>query len=57
MKCGKWFHSTCAGAKRLTPKLSRNVAFLNECEGNIGEGVEQEEKLCDDEETHILVTG
>ena len=30
------------------------------CEGNIGEAVEQEEKLCDEVETvnsHILVTG
>ena len=36
--------------KRVTPKFSRNVT-CRKCEGNIGEAVEQEEKLCDEVET------
>ena len=30
----------------MTPKFSRNFT-CKECDGNIGEAVEQEEKLCD----------
>ena len=33
----------------VTPKFSRNFA-CRKCEGNIGETVEQEEKLCDEVE-------
>ena len=36
--------------KRVTPKFSRNVA-CRKCERNIGEAVEQEEKLCDEVES------
>ena len=36
--------------KRVTPKFLRNCA-CRKCEGNIGEVVEQEEKLCDEVET------
>ena len=36
--------------KRLTPKASRNFTCIK-CEGNIGEIVEQEEKLCEEVET------
>ena len=31
----------------VTPKFSRNFTCIR-CEGNIGEAVEQEEKLCDE---------
>ena len=36
--------------KRVTPKFPRNF-ISRKCEGNIGEAVEQEEKLCDKVET------
>ena len=45
VQCGTWIHSRCAGVKLVTPKFSRK------CEGNIGEAVEQEEKLCNEVET------
>ena len=48
--CGKWIHGRCAGVKRVTSKFSRHFA-CRKCEGNIGEAVEQEVKLCDEEET------
>ena len=48
--CGKWIHSRCARVKMVTPKISRNYT-CRKCEGNIGEAVEQEEKLCDEVET------
>ena len=50
VQCGKWIHGRCAGVKRVTPMFSRNFT-CRKCEGNIGESVEQEEKLCDDVET------
>ena len=61
LQCGKWIQGRCAGVKRVTPKFSRNFA-CKECEGNIGEAVEQEVRLCDEVETvtgnsHIFVTG
>ena len=46
LKCSKWIHSRCAGVKRVTPKFSRNFT-CRKCEGNIGEAVELEEKLCE----------
>ena len=46
LECGKWIHGICAGVKRLTPKLRRYFTY-KKCEWNIGEAVEQEEKLCD----------
>ena len=49
-QCGKWNHGRCAGVKMVTPKFSRN-STCRKCEGNIGEAVEQEEKLCDEVET------
>ena len=50
VQCGKWIHGRCAGVRRVTPRISRNVAYRR-CIGNIGEAVEQEEKLCDEVET------
>ena len=60
LKCGKWIHCRCAGEKRVTPTISRNLT-CRKCERNIGEAFEQEEKICDEVESvrhsHILVTG
>ena len=39
-QCGKLIHSKCAGVKRVTAKLSRNLACIK-CKGNTGEAVEQ----------------
>ena len=50
VQCDKWIHCRCAGVKRVTPKFSRNFT-CRKCEGNIGEAVEQEVKLCDEVET------
>ena len=50
LQCGKWIHGRCAGMKRVTPKFSRS-STCRKCEGNIGEAVEQEVKLCDEMET------
>ena len=50
VQCGKWIHGRFATMKRVTPKFSRNPT-CRKCEGNIGEEVEQEEKLCDEVET------
>ena len=50
LQCGKWIHGRCAGMKRVTPLFSRN-STCRKCEGNIGEAVEQEKKLCDEVET------
>ena len=44
--CGKWIHGRCAGMQRITPKLLKIIH-----EENIGEAVEQEEKLCDEVES------
>ena len=38
------------GVKWVTPKFSKNFT-CKKCEWNIGEAVEQEEKLCDEVET------
>ena len=48
--CGKWIHSRGAGMKRVIPKSSRKFT-CRKCDGNIGEAVDQEEKLCDEVET------
>ena len=50
LQCGKWIHGRCVGVMRVTQKYSRNFA-CRKCEGNVGEAVEQEEKLCDEVET------
>ena len=47
LQCGNWIQGRCAGVKRVTPKFSRNIT-CRICEGNIGEAVEQEMKLCDE---------
>ena len=39
----------------MTPQFSINSMCRN-CEGNIGEAVEQEEKLCDEMETLKVFT-
>ena len=44
---GKWIHGRCAGLKSVTEKFSGNFT-CRKCEGNIGEAVEQEERLCDE---------
>ena len=41
--------------KRVTPKFSRTFACRT-CEGDIGEAVEQEERLCDEVETVMEFT-
>ena len=48
-QCGNWIHSGCAGVKRVNPMFSWNFT-CRECEQNIGEAVEQEDKLCDEVE-------
>ena len=55
LQCGKWIHGRCAGLKRVAPMFSRHFT-CRKCEGNIGEAVEQEEKLCDDVETVMEFT-
>ena len=50
LQCNKWIHDKCARLKSVTPMLSWNFACTN-YEGNIGEAVEQEERLCDGVET------
>ena len=47
VQCGKWIHCGCAEVTMVTPKFSRDF-LCRKCEGNIGEAVEQEEKLCDE---------
>ena len=43
-------HGRCARVKRVTPKFLRKYT-CRKCDGNIGEAVEQEEKLCDEVKT------
>ena len=50
VQCGKWIHGRCAEVKRVTERFSRDFV-CRQCEGNIGEAVEDEEKLCDEVET------
>ena len=50
VQCGKWIYGRCAGVKSVTPKFSKNFT-CRKCEGNIGEAMEQELKLCDEVET------
>ena len=50
LQCDKWVNGRCARVKRITPTFSRNFTCWK-CEGNIGEAVEQEVKLCDEVET------
>ena len=50
VQCGKWINGRCAGVKLVTPMFSGNFT-CKECEGNIGETVKQEEKLCDEVKT------
>ena len=46
VQCGKWIYGNCAILNRVTGKFSINFT-CRYCDGNIGEAVEQEEKLCD----------
>ena len=55
LQYGWWIHGKCAKVKSVCPTFSRNFAYRN-CEGNIGEVVEQKEKLCDEEETVREIT-
>ena len=50
LQCGKWIHGRCAKMKGVIPKLSKKF-ICGKCEGNVGEAVEQEDKLCDEVET------
>ena len=50
LQCGMWIHGIWPGVKRVTHKFSMNFT-CRKCEGNVGEAVEQEEKLCDEVET------
>ena len=50
VQCGKWINGRCAVVQMVTPKFSRNIT-CRKGEGNIGEVVQQEEKLCDEVET------
>ena len=50
VQCGKWIRGRCAGVKRVTSMFSRNFT-CRKCEGNIGDALEQEERLCDEMET------
>ena len=50
LQCGKWIHGRCAEMKMVIPMFSRNIIY-KKCEGNIGEAMEQEVKLCDEVET------
>ena len=50
IKCDKWLRCRCAGKKSVTQKCQQHFA-CRKCEGNIGEVVEQEERLCDEVET------
>ena len=43
-------HRRCAAVKSVTPEFSRN-STCRKCEGNVGEAVEQNEKLYDEVET------
>ena len=53
--CGRRIHCKCARVKRVTQKFSGNFTG-RKCEGNIGEVVEQEEKLCDEVKTVMKFT-
>ena len=55
LQCGNWSHGRCARVKRVTSKFSRNHQ-CRKCEGNIGEEVGQEDKLCDEMETVMEFT-
>ena len=50
VQCGKSNHSRCTGVKRVSGKFSTHFAG-RQCEGNIKEAVELEEKLCNEVET------
>ena len=45
LQCGKWIRGRFAGVKRVTQEFFGNFT-CRRCEGNIGEAVEWEEKLC-----------
>ena len=49
--CGKWIYGRCAGMKRV--KFQGNFT-CRKCDGNIGEAVEQEVKLCFTVFCHVL---
>ena len=49
VQCNKWIHSKWTGVKSVTNKFPGNLT-CRQCEWNIGEAVEQEEKLCDEVE-------
>ena len=50
LQCGKLIHGRCARVKKVTTKFSRTFT-CRKYGGNIGEAVEQEERLCDEMET------
>ena len=50
VQCCRWIHGVCAVVKSVTQKFSRNIT-CRKYDGNVGDAVEQEEKLCDEVET------
>ena len=50
VQCDNWINCRCARVKMVIAKFSRNFT-CNKCEGDIGESVELEERLCDEMET------
>ena len=50
VQCGRCIHGGCDRVKRVIPKFAMNFT-CRKCEGNIGEAVKQEEKICDEVET------
>ena len=50
LQCGRWIHGWCAGVKRVN-KIFAKIYMQKIYDGNIGEAVLQEEKLCDEVET------
>ena len=47
LQCGAWIYGRCDGVKKVTQQFKRNFT-CRKYEGNIGDAVEQEEKLCDE---------
>ena len=47
-QCSKWIHGRCSVVKRMTTKFSIYFVYSRKCEGNIGEAVEEREKVCDE---------
>ena len=51
LQCSKWIPGRCAGMKMVLQSIREISHVWEKCEGNIGEAVKQEVKLCDEVET------